>query len=83
MITASFTWRRQQVIRLPLSPKYSAKFVGVKSQKDQFNIILIKRQTDALPSGASGADFEKAEKEDNKLLKILDKDAKAEGKWNY
>ena len=66
-----------------VSPKYSATVVGVRSQKDKFNIILIKRQTAALHAGYSGSDYNKAAKEDNNLLKILDKDAKAEGKWNY
>jgi len=66
-----------------VSPKYSATVVGVRSQKDKFNVILIKRKTASLPPGYAESDYNKAAKEDNNLLKILDKDAKAEGKWNY
>ena len=66
-----------------VSPKYSPTLVGVRSQKDKFNVILIKRKTASLPPGYAEPDYNKAAKEDNKLLKILDKDAKAEGRWNY
>ena len=66
-----------------VSPKYSATVVGVRSQKDKFNVILIKRKTASLPPGYAESDYNKAAREDNNLLKILDKDAKAEGKWNY
>jgi hypothetical protein len=63
--------------------KYSATIIGVKSPKEKFNIILIKRKANTLPPGHSGSDYEKAKKEDEGLYKILDKDAKEEGKWNY
>ncbi len=66
-----------------ISSKYSPTIIGVKSPKDKFNIILIKRKTAALPPGHTRSDYEKAKKEDEDLYKILDKDAKEEGKWNY
>jgi hypothetical protein len=66
-----------------VGPKYSATVMGVKSPKDKFNIILIKRKTESMPRGHSRSDYEKAKKDDDDLYKILDKDAKAEGKWNY
>jgi hypothetical protein len=63
--------------------KYSATVVGVRSAKDKFNIILIKRKTGGLPHEHSRSDYDKAKKDDDELYKILDKDAKEEGKWNY
>jgi hypothetical protein len=63
--------------------RYSPTVIGVRSPKDKFNIILIKRKAGNLPPGHSNSDFEKAKKEDEELYKILDKDAKEEGKWNY
>jgi hypothetical protein len=62
---------------------YSPTVVGVRSPKDKFNVILIKRKALSLPRIHSKPDFEKAQKEDEGLYKILDKDAKEEGKWNY
>jgi len=66
-----------------LGGRYSPTVVGVRSPKDKFNVILIKRKAWNLPSGHSNSDYEKAKKEDEELYKILDKDAKEEGKWNY
>ncbi len=63
--------------------RYSATLLGIKSPKDKFNVVLMKRKVDALPSDHSASDYEKAKKEDDELYKILDKDAKLEGKWNY
>jgi hypothetical protein len=63
--------------------RYSATLLGIKSPKDKFNVVLMKRKAGNLPPGHSGSDYEKAKKEDDELYKILDKDAKLEGKWNY
>jgi len=63
--------------------RYSATLLGIKSPKDRFNIILMKRKANNLPAGHSGSDYDKAKKDDDELYKILDKDAKLEGKWNY
>jgi hypothetical protein len=66
-----------------VSPKYSATILGIKVSKDKFNIILIKRKADNLPTGYSERDYEKAQREDEAFYKILDKDAKEEGRWKY
>ncbi len=66
-----------------LIPKYSVFVRGFKSPKDNGNMIMIKLETDKLPANYSPADYRKAEAADNKLLHILEKDAKVEGKWNY
>ena len=63
--------------------RYSATLLGIKAPKDKINIVLMKRKADNLPPGHSESDYEKAKKEDDELYKILDKDAKLEGKWNY
>lgn len=66
-----------------IGSRYPPMTTGVKSPKDKFNIILMKRKADLLPPGHSRSDYEKAKKDDENLYKILDKDAKEEGKWNY
>jgi|GEM_PF-1226972 len=66
-----------------IGSRYPPTITGVKSPKDKFNIILMKRKADLLPPGHSRSDYEKAKKDDENLYKILDKDAKEEGKWNY
>jgi hypothetical protein len=63
--------------------RYSTAILGVRSAKEKFNIILIKRKTESLLPGYSRSDFEKARKDDDELYRILGKDAKEEGKWNY
>jgi hypothetical protein len=64
-----------------VSPKYPVRQVSVKSVKDKLNVVVFKEQSASLTPGTP--DFIKAEKEDSKLLKILEKDAREEGKWNY
>ncbi len=64
-------------------PKYSVFVRGFKSPKDNGNMIMIKLETDKLPLGHSKSDYDKAAAADSKMLKILEKDAKVEGKWNY
>lgn len=66
-----------------LTPKYSAGLRCVKSAKENLNIILIKRKTDLLPPGYTRSNFNKARKDDEELLRILEKDAKLEAKWKY
>jgi hypothetical protein len=64
-------------------PKYSASLVCVKSPKEKINVILFKRKVDSLRPGYSQHDYNKALRDDEELLKILEKDAKQEGKWKY
>jgi hypothetical protein len=66
-----------------VSPKYSARFICIKSAKERYNVILIKSNQNQLPADATESDHNKAARQDENLLKILDKDAKLEGKWNY
>ena len=61
--------------------KYSKGLFVVRSLKENINIVMIKRKTDGLTPGASG--YGKANRDDEELLRILEKDAKLEGKWNY
>ena len=61
--------------------KYSKSVFVVRSLKENINIVMIKRKTDGLTPGAPG--YGKANREDEELLRILEKDAKLEGKWNY
>jgi hypothetical protein len=63
--------------------KYSRDFKGIKSPKENLNVIMIKRKADNLPSDHSKSDYRKARNEDDELYRILEKDAKLEGKWNY
>jgi hypothetical protein len=61
--------------------KYSRTQVIVRSLKDKLNIVMIKKKTDGLKPDEEG--YNKARKDDEELLRILEKDAKLEGKWNY
>lgn len=63
--------------------KYSVTRRCIKSGKENVNIILIKRKTDLLPPNYTDGDYNKARKEDEQLMRILEKDAKLEGKWKY
>jgi hypothetical protein len=64
--------------------KYSSVLKGIKSDKaETLNVIMIKRKADNLPPGHSRDDYNKAKTEDDDLYRILEKDAKVEGKWNY
>jgi hypothetical protein len=63
--------------------KYSMEMRQIKTPGDKMNVIMIKRKTDELPAGHSQSDFNKAQREDNELYRILEKDAKLEGKWVY
>lgn len=63
--------------------KYSMEMRQIKAPADKMNVIMIKRKTDELPANHSQSDFNKAQREDNELYRILEKDAKLEGKWIY
>jgi hypothetical protein len=63
--------------------KYSKDSRIIKNPKERLNVILIKRKTDELPANHSSSDYNKAGRADEELLRILEKDAKLEGKWNY
>ena len=63
--------------------KYSIAMQGVRSPNDKINVILFKRKSDNLPPDHSKSDYNKAKKEDDELYRILDKDAKQDGKWKY
>jgi hypothetical protein len=54
-----------------------------KSGKDNMNVIMIKRKVDELPANPQPSDLRKAERADEELYNILEKDAKIEGKWKY
>jgi hypothetical protein len=68
---------------LILTRKYSTGLQRVKSSKENLNVILIRRKVDLLPPGYSRSDYNKARREDEELIRILEKDAKLEGKWKY
>ena len=55
----------------------------IKRTQDALNVILIKRAANQLPANSSPTDIKKAKKADDELYRILEKDAKLEGKWNY
>jgi hypothetical protein len=63
--------------------KYSNDTLRVRSQKENLNLVMIKRKTDSLPPGYSTGEYNKAKREDNELYRILNKDAKTEEKWKY
>jgi hypothetical protein len=63
--------------------KYSKVMEVIRNPKERLNIILIKKKTDELPANHSSSDYNKANRADDELLRILEKDAKLEGKWNY
>lgn len=65
------------------SGKYSMEMCQVKTPGEKMNVILIKRKTDDLAAGHSQSDFKKAQRDDNEIYRILEKDAKLEGKWVY
>jgi hypothetical protein len=64
-------------------PKYSSGLRSIKSPNENLNIIMIKRKADNLPPGYSQSDYKKAVKDDNELYRVLEKDAKLEGRWKY
>ncbi|HEY8782659.1 MAG TPA: hypothetical protein VIM16_13630 [Mucilaginibacter sp.] len=64
-------------------PKYSGELRSIKAQKGNLNIIMIKRKAIDLLPNHSRSDYSKARKDDDELYRILEKDAKIEGKWNY
>ena len=63
--------------------KYSNELRRVGTQSGNMNIILIKRKTDNFNPGGQQTDYSKAKKDDDELYRILEKDAKLEGKWKY
>ena len=64
-------------------PHHSDEQRAIKRPQDKLNIILVKRQTDGLPANHSRSDYDKARRADEDFYRILEKDAKLEGKWNY
>jgi hypothetical protein len=64
-------------------PKYSKTIEAVKAPNDPLNIVMIKRTADNLPPVHSASDLRKAKSADDELYRILNKDAKLEGKWKY
>ncbi|BAU55814.1 hypothetical protein [Mucilaginibacter gotjawali] len=64
-------------------PKYSNELRGIKPSRENLNIILIKRKADSFVNKSPGRDYSKALSDDNELYRILEKDAKLEGKWIY
>jgi hypothetical protein len=69
-------------ITFELAPR-SQEIRVIKHTQDALNVILIKRTADQLPVNTSPTDLKKAKKADEELYRILEKDAKLEGKWNY
>jgi len=63
--------------------KYSKDTLIVGSIKENLNLIMIKRKVDELPANHSESDFNRARRADNELYRVLEKDAKLEGKWKY
>jgi hypothetical protein len=63
--------------------KYAKEMRPVKNSKENLNVILMKRKANNLPAKHSRSDYDKAKAEDDELYRILEKDAKLEGKWNY
>lgn len=63
--------------------KYSVTPAVVKSLRDNLNVIMIKHKTDGLPAGYTPSEYEKAERDDRKLIEILKKDARLDDKWKY
>ncbi|MDR3694436.1 hypothetical protein [Mucilaginibacter sp.] len=63
--------------------KYSNDTLKFRSPKENLNLVMIKRKVDSLPPGCSAGEYNRAKREDNELYRILEKDAKLEGKWKY
>ena len=64
-------------------PGLSREVRKVKKLTSKMNVILIRRKIDSLPAHTLKRDSSNAEKADEELYRILEKDAKLEGKWNY
>ena len=62
--------------------KYSNDFRLIKSS-DNLNFVMIKRKTDGLSAKQNITEYTQAKKQDDELYRILEKDAKEEGKWKY
>jgi hypothetical protein len=63
--------------------RHSLEYREAKRSKENLNIILIRRKTEELPVGYSRSDYNKARKADEEFYRILEKDAKLEGRWIY
>jgi len=63
--------------------KYSLELRPVRSATDRLNMIMVKRKADSLPAGYSKSNYNRARREDEELIRILEKDARLEGKWKY
>lgn len=63
--------------------RHSREYRELKKPKENLNVILIRRKTEELPAGYSSSDYNKARKADQEFYRILEKDAKVEGKWIY
>lgn len=64
-------------------PKLSTEMRSIKHPKDQINVVMIARKIDHLPLNYSKEEHERAIREDEKFYRILEKDAKLEGRWKY
>ncbi|HEY2581666.1 MAG TPA: hypothetical protein VGI43_07665 [Mucilaginibacter sp.] len=62
-------------------PGHSKELRIIKHTEENLNVILIKRKADTLSPDSE--EYKKATKADKELYRILEKDAKLEGKWNY
>jgi hypothetical protein len=62
---------------------HSKEMRVIKHLQENLNVVMIKKKADEMPPNASPSDLRKAEKADDELYRILEKDAKLEGKWNY
>ena len=63
--------------------KYSKEVRIIKNVTENLNVIMIKRKVDELPADHSDSDYNKAKQTDDEFYRILEKDAKIEGKWKY
>ncbi len=63
--------------------RYSKDMRVIKSAKENLNVILTNKKVNSLSANALKSDLKKAEREDEELYRILEKDAEREGKWSY
>ncbi len=62
---------------------HSKEVRPIKYPKEKLNVIMVKRKTDDLPANYSRREYNNAVKADAEFYRILEKDARLEGKWNY
>jgi hypothetical protein len=63
--------------------RYSKDIRVIRNPKEKLNVILMNKKVNSLPANASKSDLRKAERDDEDLYRILEKDAEREGKWSY